>query len=116
MITTNKFDITLPVNITNAVIEVIMSEAKEACAHWCKVVPEEGNGYRLECHEDIIYHILTQDKILEGIKKYLENPTAGDFLEVVDHELHVDTNYLEEEEVDAIIQYAVMGKIFYERP
>lgn len=56
---------------------------------------------------------LTRKKIIKGIQKYLRRPVSGDFLKFIDGELTVNIASIDEDIADAIIQYALFGKIVY---
>lgn len=56
---------------------------------------------------------LTKDNFIGGFRLYLEKPTGADILEFVDHELRVNLNAIDSKVVDAIIQYAIFGKVKY---
>ena len=110
----------LIINITDKDIEHIITEAEEGIKHWCdkieSVEPKLGTSLVLHKTGSAGYEnaqCITSDKIVNGIKKYIEEPTEGDFLEIVDHELHIDINYIDENIADAIIQYALFDKVIY---
>lgn len=122
----------LIINITDKDIEHIITEAEEGIKHWCDkiepVEPQLGTSpYEHLIHGGtLVLHkigssgyentqCITGDKIVNGIKKYIEEPTEGDFLEIVDHELHIDINYIDENIADAIIQYALFDKVIYKQ-
>lgn len=59
------------------------------------------------------WYALTRRKIIKGIRKYLNKPAAGDFLVFVNHELWADLSYIDGDVADAVIQYALFGRIIY---
>lgn len=56
---------------------------------------------------------ITKEYFISGFKQYLEKPTGTDILEFVDHELRVNLNAIDSKVADAIVQYAIFGKIKY---
>lgn len=56
---------------------------------------------------------LTKEKLMRGLKNYMQHPRANDFLEFVDHELKIDTSYIDAQVADCIVQYAVFGDVIY---
>lgn len=107
--------------------DIMVTALEGGINHWCSEVLPAGEqpgecaggqisrgGYlKLHDFEGNAELILTKEKFTEGLKKYLVNPTAGDFLEFVDHRLLVDTGYVDAETADAIIQYALFGDVVY---
>lgn len=63
--------------------------------------------------DDTEWYELTKEKFLKGIERYIAQPTSGDFLEFVDHELRIDAGNVDAVVADAIIQYALFGEIIY---
>lgn len=57
--------------------------------------------------------LLTKEKLLRGIKMYVEQPKSSDILEVINHELHIDCGMVDAGVADTIIQYAIFSEIFY---
>lgn len=122
----NRFVMSFTVNIKNDDIESVISEAEESSSYWCTMESEGEcfgdtlaehviNGGRVRIRDSVKMFTctLTRRQIISAIQLYLQNPTAGDFLEFVDHELRVDTNYIDGAVADAIIQYAVNGEVLY---
>lgn len=56
---------------------------------------------------------LTKEKFRKGLKIYMQHPRSSDFLEFVDHELRIDTGYVDAQVADCIVQYAVFGDVIY---
>lgn len=56
---------------------------------------------------------ITKEYFLSGFQQYLKKPTGADILELIDHELRVNLNAVDSKVADAIIQYALFGKIQY---
>lgn len=123
-----ELEVSFKVIVNQEDIDDIMCAALEGgITYWCckaEVVGEYlGNdasdqisrGGSLMLHdseEDKVYE-LTLEKFLSGLKLYLARPTAGDFLEFIDHELRIDTGYADAEVADSIIQYAIFGDVIY---
>lgn len=59
------------------------------------------------------WYVLTKEKFLKGLEKYLKEPKYSDCLEFVNHELRIDTCYIDAGVADCIIQYALFGEIVY---
>ncbi len=122
-----KLKVELNVALSNKDIDDIMDTAMYGIEYWCsKVTPEEshigkytneqiscGGILKLQDTEGGRYFCLTKEKLIQGLKKYLEKHIAGDFLEFVDHELRIDVGNIDANVADAIIQYALFGDIIY---
>lgn len=63
--------------------------------------------------DDTEWYVLTKEKCLKGLEKYLKEPKYSDCLEFVNHELRIDTCYVDADAADTIIQYALFGEIVY---
>ncbi len=63
--------------------------------------------------KDTEWYVLTKEKFLNGLEKYLKDPKYSDCLEFVDHELRIDTCYVDADVADTIVQYALFGEIVY---
>lgn len=63
--------------------------------------------------DDTEWYILTKEKFLNGLVKYLKEPKYSDCLEFVNHELRIDTGYIDADVADTIIQYALFGEVVY---
>lgn len=63
--------------------------------------------------DDTEWYILTKEKFLNGLAKYLKEPKYSDCLEFVNHELRIDTCYIDADVADTIIQYALFGEVVY---
>ena len=63
--------------------------------------------------DDTEWYVLTKEKFLKGLEKYLKEPKYSDCLEFVNHELRIDTCYVDADVADTIIQYALFGEIVY---
>ena len=72
-----------------------------------------GGMLRLYDREDESAYELTKEKLVKGISMYLENPTQSDVLEVIDHELRLDTSYVDADVSDCMVQYALFDDIIY---
>ena len=59
------------------------------------------------------WYVLTKEKFLKGLEIYLKEPKYSDCLEFVDHELRIDTCYVDADVADTIVQYALFGEIVY---
>lgn len=120
--------INLDVVITNEDIDDIMCIALEGgITYWCEKVEVVG-GYLGEFASDQIsrggtlilfdseedkQYELTKEKLINGILMYLKQPVGDDFLEMVDHKLHLDTACVDAIVADAIVQYALFNEIVY---
>lgn len=114
--------------VTDEDIDDIMVSALEGGVnYWCDKTEVEGKylgeyaseqisrGGTLILHdmEDNKKYELTKAKFIQGLKMYLEKPSAGDLLEVTDHELHLDAGYADAIVADCIIQYALFADLIY---
>lgn len=63
--------------------------------------------------DDTKWYVLTKEKFLNGLAEYLKDPKYSDCLEFVNHELRIDTCYIDAVVADCIIQYALFGEIVY---
>lgn len=127
-------NITFEVVVTEEDIDDIMVSALEGgINYWCdrasvnedKRVADWGHeqiarGGELRIHvigpfdkDDTEWYILTKEKFLKGLEKYLKEPAYSDFLEFADHKLRLDTCYADADVADAIIQYALFGEVVY---
>lgn len=123
-----RIQVLFEVVVTDEDIDDIMVSALEGGVnYWCDTAEVAGKylgeyaseqisrGGTLILHdmeEDRSYE-LTKAKFIQGLRMYLERPSAGDFLEVVDHELHLDTGYADAIVADSIIQYALFADVIY---
>lgn len=116
------------VRITDDDIDDIMVSALEGgIVYWCyraetvgkpkgKYASDQisrGGTLRLYDREDESVYELTKEKLVKGIAMYLENPTQSDVLEVIDHELRLDTSYVDADVSDCMVQYALFDDIIY---
>ena len=116
------------VRITDDDIDDIMVSALEGgIVYWCyraetvgkpqgKYASDQisrGGTLRLYDREDENVYELTKEKLVKGIAMYLENPTQSDVLEVIDHELRLDTSYVDADVSDCMVQYALFDDIIY---
>lgn len=116
------------VRITDEDIDDIMCSALEGgITYWCSEAEVEGEylgeygseqisrGGILLLHdiEEPEVYELTKEKLLKGIMMYLANPTCGDVLEMIDHELRLDTGYVDCDVSDCMVQYALFGDIVF---
>ncbi len=114
--------------VTGEVIDDIMCSAPEGgINYWCGKAEVDGNYLGEYASEQIsrggtlILHdteegrseLLTKEKLLQGIRMYVEQPNSRDIFEVIDHELHIDCGMVDAEVADAIVQYAIFSEIFY---
>ncbi len=114
------FTLELSFSITGEDIEDILSLAiRRSSFYWCKkvtpVVPFAGNllsehGVLSFLDKDGNSHELTIPKLLEGFRLYLLHGGNLDR----DEEGRIDTRDIGGTEADAIVQYALFGKIIYE--
>lgn len=123
-----KIKIKLEVVVTNEDIDDIMCSALEGgITFWCDSATVIGDclgqygheqisrGGQLKLHDfeqeqDLI---LTREKFLVGLQKYLANPTYADIIEIIDHKGRLDTSYADAEVADSIVQLAVFGMEVY---
>ena len=103
--------------ITNWADEASVNEEKRV-ADWGH--EQIARGGELQIHviepfdrDNAEWYTLTKEKFLKGLETYLKKPAYSDFLEFVDHELRVDTCYVDASVADAIVQYALFGDIIY---
>lgn len=112
------------VRITDEDIDDIMCSALEGgITYWCSEAEVKGEygseqisrGGILLLHdiEEPEFYELTKEKLLKGIMMYLANPTHSDVLEMVDHELRLDTSYVDADVADCMIQYALFDDIIF---
>lgn len=127
-------DIAFRVVVTREDIDDIMAAALEGgITYWAdeasvneeKRIADWGHeqiarGGELQIHviepfdrDNTEWYTLTKEKFLKGLETYLKNPAYSDFLEFADHELRVDTFYVDASVADAIVQYALFGEIIY---
>lgn len=118
-----KLEMKFIVNIKDSDINTIVEIAEEETMHWS--VKSEGLSVPLSEHViqggDLMLHskvtgkdyCLTYNNLISGIQKYIERPIDIEFLEYVDSELRIDTNCIDEDVVDAILQYGIFDKIVY---
>lgn len=112
--------------VTNRDIEAIIAMVLEGEIYWCNY----STTYGERMSDSIIGHFvnggwiilfdtegadyqLSREMLLDGIKLYIQNPKANDFLEIIDHRLVIDTCQMDAESADAIIQYALFDQIIY---
>lgn len=116
------------VRITDEDIDDIMCSALEGgITYWCSEAEVKGEylgeygseqisrGGILLLHdiEEPEVYELTKEKLLKGIMMYLTNPTYSDVLEMIDHELRLDTSYVDADVADCMIQYALFDDIIF---
>lgn len=125
----HKIKVEFEVIVKNEDIDDIMCGALEGgINYWCykaEVVEDDyfgeyaseqisrGGSLNLYDNEEDAVYLLTKEKFMEGLKKYLENPCCGDFIERKDGKIFLDTCNADAEVCDAIIQYAIFGDIVY---
>lgn len=54
---------------------------------------------------------LTVDLIQEGFCQYVKNPVSNDIVEMIDHQLRIDWDTIDDTVINAVLQYALFGKI-----
>lgn len=118
------------VQITAEDMDDIMVGALEGgINYWCNraAVPEKeaylgeyaseqisrGGTLVLHDYEDERDHVLTRDKLLAGIKLYLQNPHPYDITEGTRTGFKLDTCQADAVVCDMIIQYAIFGEVIY---
>ena len=114
--------------VTGEDIDDIMCSALEGgINYWCDKAEVDGKyrgeyaseqisrGGTLILHdtEEDRQYVLTKANFRAGLERYLKRPAAGDFIECVDHELRIDTGYVDAPAADCIIQYALFGDVIY---
>lgn len=116
-----------PVVLLDTDIESILQVALGGgISPWCEEYSTTGKAqhgvYKELTHGEVItftdsrtgdWFELTRDDFIGGFKQYLKQPTGADILEFIDHELRVNLNAVDSKVADAIIQYAIFGKIKY---
>lgn len=123
-----RLQVVLQIVITQEDIDDIMVSALEGgINYWCDDARVEGKtlgefasdqisrGGRLLLHdfEEEKDWVLTKEMLLQGIKRYAEQPKNSDIFEVIDHELHIDCGQVDAEVADSIIQYALFSDVIY---
>ena len=114
---------TLNITVTQENIDDIMCAALEGgITYWCGEAEVVGD-YLGECSEEqiarggtlILYDAesddkweLNRDKLLAGLKMYIENGGAG----CVDDE-SLDTSYIDADAADSIVQYGLFGELVF---
>lgn len=123
---THKVDVELTFTLTNDDIESIMHTAlKGGVKHWCRNVELTIGWTNRPLHEQIPrygtlrfcdvddnVHDLTLEKFLAGLRLFYIN--GGDVERKA--EGRIDIRDIGKSEADAIIQYALFGKIIHEHP
>lgn len=114
--------------VTGEDIDDIMAGALEGgISYWCNRAEVVGDylgkyaseqisrGGRLllyDIEEDESY-MLDKEKVLKGLKMYIENPHPYEILNEIDNELRVDTGNADATVCDMIIQYALFDDVIY---
>lgn len=113
----NRIELTFIINISDKDLDNIVEIAAASIPHWADNINNNPEKGELSFHDriDNADYTLTYGGILEGIEEYLENPTDGDFLEFVDHQLRIDLSQINNEIADAIIQYSLFHSVFYKQ-
>lgn len=124
----SELQIPLPLLITDEDIDDILVSAFEGgINYWCNNVKIVGEPFG-DCASEhvskggtVLIHDFEEDKdyeltkaaVIKGISQYLMRPTSGDVLEVIDHELRIDTCYIDADIADAMLQIALFDDIIY---
>lgn len=119
----------LPVRITANDIDTIVSNFMSSTSRgWCDSVKVDGELLGTDKEKQIgkgghltlrdarknREEILTKEKLIRGIPMYAEKPAHGDVFEVVDHVLQIARQWVDDEEADAIVQYALFADVVYQ--
>ncbi len=122
------FSINFNVVVLDEDIDDIMCSALEGgINYWCDMVDVDGEYLGEYASEQIskdgvlILHdaeedreyILTRGNFLMGLEAYLKRQNTCDFVECVNHELRINTSYIDASMADSIIQYAIFGEEVY---
>lgn len=123
-----RLDVNLQLVITSEDIDDIMACALEGgIDYWCSKVRVDGEykgeyaseqisgGGRLWLHDRVEKQewLLTKEKLIQGIRMYIEQPRHAKILEVINHELRIDCCAIDAEVADCIVQYALFSDIMY---
>lgn len=106
---------------------IICSALEDGINYWCDNVKVIGNYLGEYVHEQIsrggrlLLHdleeeqelLLTKEKFLDGLMKYLKKPKYSDILKYIDCEFHLDFRYVDAEVADLIIQLALFDDVIY---
>ncbi len=122
-------EVKLQLSITDEDIDDIMAGALEGgINYWCdeaKVVGEylgeyaseqisRGGQLKLHDMEEDNEYLLTREKFIDGIAKYVQNPHPYDILDGSDRVfIKIDACQCDAVVCDMIIQYAVFGEVIY---
>lgn len=112
------------VRVTGEDIDDIMVSALEGgIAYWCERCEVVG-GYRgtyaseqisrggtLILHDEDGGHVLTLETFLRGLRMWLELPDTS--LACIDGGDHMDTDAIDAEAADCIVQLALFGEVIY---
>ena len=124
----NILEVTLRCTVMESDIDDIMCGALEgSISYWCSKAEVVGDyrgeyaseqisrGGHLKLHNfaDGKKYILTKEKFMNGLKKYLENPHPYDITEGTKDGFKLDTCQADAVVCDMIIQYALFGEIVY---
>ena len=122
-----NFTVELPINVTETDIEDIITTAVEGgINYWGSVVKEgksdkpiseiaaktliSGGEVTIIDDDDLLYE-LTIAKLMHGIKKWIDSGIANTALCLDGQSL--ETSYIDANEADVIIQYALFDEIVY---
>lgn len=121
-------DMAIQFKITGRDIDDIMTGALEGgIPYWCRKVKVVGD-YRgkyaseqisrggkllLYSYEEKTPYCLDMEKLLNGIKLWVEKPVSYNCLEYIDGKLVIDCSNADAEVCDTIIQYALFGDVIY---
>lgn len=122
-----KLEMKFIVNIKDDDIKAIVEIAEEETMHWSVKASNVTEDLSIPLSQHVIQggnlmlhskvtdkdYCLTYNNLISGIQRYIEMPTDIEFLEYVDSEMQIDTNCIDEDVVDAILQYGIFDKIVY---
>lgn len=121
-------EVPMPVIITDEDIDdILVSAFSGGINYWCYVTEIIGeplgdcssehvsHGGSITMHDKVsdVDFVLGKDKMINGIIRYINHPSSCDILEVQNHQLVLDTGYVDAEVADSIVQYALFGDIMY---
>lgn len=81
--------------------------------HYASEQISRGGQLKLYDFEAEEKYILTKEKLLEGIKKYCQEPTRCNIVEQIDGKFVLDCCNADAEVCDAIVQLALFGEVIY---
>lgn len=100
--------------LDNSTVDFKNAPEEETISETTSRLLREGKVVTLIDEEEDKRHELTLDKLLAGLKKYMENPKSP--YEIIDHERGenlIDCCMVDANVADMIIQYAIFGEVIF---